>query len=622
MKNIFKLFIVIIVLVTSFSCKKDLLETEPTTILSDDQIWNDPKLVAAALANMYNRLPRYSSTISGTENYSIFDDAMWSGLTNQDLEIRNNLPEYAYDRWRYWDYVLIRDIHVALDQITAANSPAMTTPVKNQLLAEFRFLRAMVYFEMVKRMGGVPLVTTQLIYDFKGDVTPLRKARSKEEEVYDFIASEADAIKDAIGNTGNARRANKYAVLALKSRAMLYAGSLAKYNNSPGFTKVATAGGEVGIPASRATEYYQKSLAASNEIINSGVYELYKGNVNLGENFWEALTKKTANKEVILVNDYNKAQGRRHSFPFLMTAPSLREESGTSQADVVPSLNLVESFEYINEANGALKGVGTGSNTAAGQAAWIFYDNLQDIFAGKDARLFGTTMYPGGSFAGKPLQILAGTYTWNATTNKYDRAESNPGGAATGIDGPSRNQQNVSNTGFYIRKYMDNAPGAATTTIGSDVWWVMFRLGEVYLNASEAAFELGLPEALTHINKLRERAGFPANSITTLTIDRIQNERRVELAFEDHRLWDVIRWRIADKIWNGASTPTTANVYALYPYRIIRPGHPNNGKFVFDKFVAPRFLTPRFFRQGNYYASIADNVINNSGNLIIRNPFH
>jgi hypothetical protein len=169
---------------------------------------------------------------------------------------------------------------------------------------------------------------------------------------------------------------------------------------------------------------------------------------------------------------------------------------------------------------------------------------------------------------------------------------------------------------------MDPAPGAATTTIGSDVWWVMFRLGEIYLNASEAAFELGMPEALTHINKLRERAGFPANSITTLTIDRIQNERRVELAFEDHRLWDVIRWRIADKIWGGSQTPTTASIYALYPYRIIRPGHPDNGKFVFDKFVAPRFLTPRFFRQGNYYASIADNVINNSGNLIIRNPFH
>src|SRR6185295_13636142 len=111
------------------------------------------------------------------------------------------------------------------------------------------------------------------------------------------------------------------------------------------------------------------------------------------------------------------------------------------------------------------------------------------------------------------------------------------------------------------------------------------RLGEVYLNAAEAAFELGLPEALTHINKLRERAGFPPNSLASLTIDRIQNERRVELAFEDQRLWDVIRWRIADKIWDGVATSPTANIYAIYPYRIIRPGHPNDGKYVFDKIL-------------------------------------
>ena len=218
MKNIFRLFILLIVSISSVSCRKDLLDTESQTILSDDQIWKDPRMVTSVLANMYNRLPRYSSIISGTENYSIFDEAMWSGLTNQNLEIRNNLPQYNYDSWRYWDYGLLRDIHVALDQINAANSPAMTTSIKDQFLAEFRFIRAMVYFELVKRMGGVPLVTTQLIYDFKGDVSYLRKPRSKEEEIYDFIASEADAIKDVIGNAGNIRRANKYAVLALKKQ--------------------------------------------------------------------------------------------------------------------------------------------------------------------------------------------------------------------------------------------------------------------------------------------------------------------------------------------------------------------------------------------------------------------
>jgi len=627
MKKILKYIFLFALSISFFSCKKDLLDTEPQSILTDEQIWNDPKLVTSVLANIYNRLPRYSSTISGTENYAIFDDAMWSGLTNTDLEIRNNLPNYAYDRWRYWDYTIIRDLHVAIDNVTAATSIAMTPAIKAQFVAEFRFLRAMVYFELVKRMGGVPLVNSQLIYDFKGDVTPLQKARSKEETIYDFIGTECDAIKDAIGNAGNQRRANKYAVLALKSRAMLYAGSLAKYNNQPGFTNVSLPGGEVGIPAARANDYYTKSLAASNEILSSNAYSLYKANPNIGENFYEALTRKTSNPEVILANDYNKLQGRRHLFTFTCIARSLREESGNSSSDISPSLNLVESFEYLDGSAGALKGVGTGSNTAAGQTNWIFYDNPQDIFANKDGRMHGTVMYPGSSFAGKALQFQAGVYVWNATTNKYDRQEGAlnstfNGQRLTGLDGPHRTEQFVSNTGFYIRKYIDATPGASTSVAGSDVWWVIFRLGEVYLNAAEAAFELGLPEALTHINKLRERAGFPPNSLASLTIDRIQNERRVELAFEDQRLWDVIRWRIADKIWDGVATNPTANIYAIYPYRIIRPGHPNDGKYVFDKILAPRFKTARFFRPGNYYASISSDVIARSGNKIIANPFH
>lgn len=627
MKKIFKYIYLFALSLSLFSCKKDLLDTEPQSILTDEQIWNDPKLVTSVLANIYNRLPTYSSISSGRENYAIFDEGMWSGLSNTDLEIRNNLPNYAYDRWRYWDYTIIRDLHVAIDNVNAATSIAMTPALKTQFVSEFRFLRAMVYFEMVKRMGGVPLVNSQLIYDFKGDVTPLQKARSKEEEVYDFIGSECDAIKDHLGNAGNLRRANKYAALALKSRAMLYAASLAKYNNEPGFTNVSLPGGEVGIPAARATDYYQKSLAASNEIISSNVFSLYKGNPNLGENFYEALTKKSGNPEIILADDYNKAQGRRHLFTFTCIARSLREESGNSSSDISPSLNLVESFEYLDGTPGELKGVGTGSNTAAGQANWIFYDNPQDIFANKDARMYGTVMYPGSSFAGKPLQFQAGVYVWNATTNKYDRQEGAlnstiSGQRLTGLDGPHRTEQFVSNTGFYIRKYIDAAPGASTSASQSDVWWVIFRLGEIYLNAAEAAFELGLPEALTHINKLRERAGFPPNSLSTLTIDRIQNERRVELAFEDQRLWDVSRWRIADKIWDGVATNPTANIYAIYPYRIIRPGHPNDGKYVFDKIIAPRFKAARFFRPGNYYASISSDVIARSGNKIIANPFH
>src|SRR5690606_19336708 len=140
--------------------------------------------------------------------------------------------------------------------------------------------------------------------------------------------------------------------------------------------------------------------------------------------------------------------------------------------------------------------------------------------------------------------------------------------------GPHRSIQEVSNTGFYLRKYVDANGGASTRGIQSDVWWVWFRLGEIYLNAAEAAFELGFTgDALTYANAIRERAGFPANSLTpaTLTIEKIRNDRRNELAFEDHRVWDLKRWRQADKVWNGNANNPEDVVYALYPYRVVRP---------------------------------------------------
>src|SRR5690606_9281528 len=88
-------------------------------------------------------------------------------------------------------------------------------------LAELRFIRAFVYFELVKRMGGVPIVTEQLIYDFAGDPTYLQIPRAKEHEVYDFVYDELEAVKDALSlNKTSRTRANTVTALALQSRAM------------------------------------------------------------------------------------------------------------------------------------------------------------------------------------------------------------------------------------------------------------------------------------------------------------------------------------------------------------------------------------------------------------------
>lgn len=616
MKTLSKYTSFVLLLFFLSGCAENWLDREPQNLILEDQIWNDPKLITGLLANYYDRLPAHTTLNTGWAEFAAYDEAMWS---NND-DGRNNIISYPFDRWRLWDYGLIRDINLALENIEKF-STKLSVIQKSQFSAELRFVRALVYFDHVKRMGGVPIVTKQLIYDFNGDPSYLQQPRNKEEEVYDFIASELDAIKDQLGNAGSNTRANKFTAMALKSRAMLYAGSIARYNSKMA-SPISTPGGEVGIPAARAADYYTKALAASEEVINSGMYRLYQTNPNLGENFYDAITKKTSNQEVILAQDYLTSKDKRHGFTYDNIARNVREDN-LSSSSITPSLNLVEDYEYLDGTSGELR-----TRNAAG-SDYVYYDNLQDIFANKDARLYGTVIYPGTSFRGTPVQIQAGVKLWNASTNSFQNVESNTlgstyedGGLLTGSSGPQRSQTEVTNSGFYLRKYVDQTAMSSTRGIRSDMWWVRFRLGEIYLNASEAALELGkTADALKYVNIIRERAGFGANSLKSLSIEKLQNERRVELAFEDHRVWDLKRWRIAHEVWNGNASNPDAVIYALYPYRVVRPGHPTHGKYVFDKLVAPRFRAPRFFQMGNYYSSIEQLVIDNNPK-IVRNPFH
>jgi starch-binding outer membrane protein, SusD/RagB family len=616
MKRIYKYILFGACVLSLPSCKDDYLELTPPLLVKEEQVWNDPLLITNLLANLYDRLP-LNASITNTGEFHALDEASWSG--NNDGG--NTITSYGFDRWRLWDYNLIREINIGIENIDKY-STKLTEVQKKEFKAEFRFLRAFTYFEHVKRMGGVPIITSVLSFNLGEDPTLLQQPRAKEADVYDYIASELDAIKNELGNASlsvpSNTRATKYTALALKSRAMLYAASIAKYNSAltPGLV---TPGGEVGIPASRADEYYAKSLEASEELITTGVFSLYRGNSNLGENFFEAITKKSGNREVIWARDFLTAKDKRHSFAYDNIARGIREDN-LSSSNITPVLNLVEDYEYVDGSEGDLR------NRTADNSDYIYYDNLQDIFANKDARLYGTVIFPGSPFKGSVVQIQAGVKVWNGTS--FGNVEGNLGSVytdgklLTGSSGPHKTLTEVSNTGFYMRKFVDSGDKTSTRGIRSDVWWVRFRYAEVLLNASEAALELGLmPTALKYVNQIRARAGFTSD-LTTLTLARLQNERRVELAFEDHRIWDLKRWRIAHQVWNGDVNNPNATLWALYPYRIVRPGHPTHDKYVFDKIKAPRVpgTVARNFRQeGNYYATIDQTVLNNNPKLV-RNP--
>lgn len=603
-------------------CDNDqFLDREPTDILGEDQVWGNEDLVFSVLADLYNRMPDYQ----GLENwweYANFDETFAS---NAGDYWRHQNQDYDYGNWGMWNYAYIRDLNLFIEKCEAATE--ISAEAKTGFLAEARFIRAMVYFEHVKRMGGVPLILVPLEYDYSGDPTYLQHPRAKEHEVYDFVIAEMEAVKNDLPDGGTRSRATKGAALALVSRAALYAGSIANYGQLT--PEVSLPGGEVGIPAGMASAYYTKALQASEEVMGLGTYQLYDQDPDKSQNYTNIFLNKNGNNEVILAKDF-LVQGRTHGFTIENIPRSLREEN-TSGGKMNPSLNLVQSYELLDNTFAELP-----TKDASGNP--IFYDNPMDIFAGRDPRLLGTVIVPGATFRGQPVDIWAGYKLKDGsviTSGQLGGQAQLPGSSASvqvvGFDGPVEQMEWTAQNGFYLRKYVDTAVGSGQRGTGSSVWLVRFRYAEILLNAAEAAFELNQPDkAAEYMNRVRRRAGFPVDLTPgEIDFDRIVHERQVELAFENHVLWDKKRWRLAHRVWNGVATDLTndpgdalavsTRVFGLKPYKYYEPGSPNDGKWIFEEFLPAPVFNAHRFRLGNYYSFIGDDVRNNNPK-IVRNP--
>lgn len=620
MKNLKYIYLVIFLAIAGCS-NDEFLDREPTDILGEDQVWANDDLVFSVLADLYNRLPDYQ----GLENwweYASFDETFAS---NAGDYWRHQNQEYGYGDWGMWDYGFIRDLNLFIQKCEVATE--ISTESKTRFLAEAKFIRAMVYFEHVKRMGGVPLILEPLEYDYSGDPAYLQYPRAKEHEVYDFVIAEMEAVKDDLPNGSTRSRATKGAALALISRASLYAGSIANYGQLT--PEVSLPGGEVGIPSGMAAGYYAAALKASEEVIALGTYELYDQDPDKSENYSNIFLNKSSNNEIIMAKDF-LVQGRTHGFTIDNIPRSLREEN-TSGGKMNPSLNLIQSYELLDNTFAELA-----TKDAAGNP--IYYDDPMDIFAGRDPRLLGTVIVPGSSFRGKEVDIWAGYKLEDGSvisSGQLGGQAQLPGSDASvqvvGFDGPIDQLEWSAQNGFYLRKYVDTSVGSGQRGTGSAVWLVRFRYAEILLNAAEAAYELDqLEKAAEYMNQVRRRAGFPVDlTAAEIDFDRIVHERKVELAFENHILWDNKRWRLAHRVWNGVSTDLTntpgdalavsTRVFGLKPFKYYEPGSPNNGKWLFEEFLPAPVFNAHRFRLGNYYSWIGDNVRNNNPK-IVRNP--
>lgn len=599
-----------LLLLGSSACS-NYLEKETFDIITPDKVWNDPKLIDAVLVGMYYYVQMedfdywYRDPWRLQNASSMSDDAQ--GSFQKDPLFDNGNATYTYEdalfEQKFSDvYKYIRNCNDFLYQIEI--STILSADKKKELAAEVRFLRAMHYFTLVKRYGGVPLIKEPQEYN-PSDLESLRVPRNTEKDIYDFIISECQAAAQDLPETRSNEakyRTYKYVALALCSRTALYAGSIARYGT-------VQLNGLVGIPSSEADRYFQTSYDASKTIIESGQFALYnKKPDNKSQNYCDIFLKGNGdNGEYIFQKQYNVSGGKAHSWD-KRNAPFSYRGSGWG-CGIAPTLELVEAYEYIDGSEGSLKLEENGKQRR--------FDDPYELFANKDPRLFASVFLPGSPCMGTNIEWIRGIIDFK---NEKHQATTQPDGDNTvtidgityktcGKDGGA-DAGDASKTGFYQKKFFDETLTNMNMN-QSETPWPIFRLGEVYLNLAEAAMELNKSsEALDAVNKIRERAGIAL--LSTINLDKVRHERRVELAFEGHRFWDLKRWRIAHlDVAQGGLNGFRGT--ALYPWYDIR-----DGKYVFERGTNPPKQT-RIFLEKNYYTKINQDDINSNPNLI-QNP--
>ncbi|MBF1394509.1 MAG: RagB/SusD family nutrient uptake outer membrane protein [Prevotella histicola] len=484
---------------TLCSCN-DFLDREEDSFIDKTATFDSYNRTKQYLTYAYSLLPEGLNRFSGdallgaatddacfaieSSNIQQFNNGSWNALSN---------PDNVWDRYfagiAKCCTLLENSNHINLD--ISRLDPAKRVEYENNLKdirmwrAEAHFLRAYFNFELLKRYGPIPIIKSTL--DINKDYSDTPRPTMK--EVVEFIANDCDMAADSLEltpwrNMNDAfGRATKGAALALKSRLLLYAAS-------PLYVDFGDID-EANKPSD--ATLWKAAADAAKAVIDLNQYELAPAYDDLFKNDFQ-------NKEYIFVRRYpSNSDFEKSNFPV-----SYGGKGGTN-----PSQNLIDDYEMLD---------GTAFD-------WSDPVKAAHPFENRDERLLATVLMNGVLFKGKRIA----TY---------------PGGA------DAMPNPNATKTGYYLRKFLNENVNIQTGG-GSDGHVVpLFRLAEIYLNYAEALNEYDPtnPDIAVYLNKIRERVSLP-DVPSGLTQEQmrtlIHHERRVELAFEEHRFWDVRRWKVA-----------------------------------------------------------------------------
>jgi hypothetical protein len=529
------------------SCKEDVLDITPSDRFSEDAVWADEALINAFIGNTYRVMPsgfRYSyyglSVVTDENNArsNTWAWGVWAGNLNPD-----DLREVDYwtgpDRKNMSYWRPINRVNLFFENIENERKTPIDPDTKDRMVGEMKVIRAWSYFKLANLFGDVPLVKNTFTLN-----DDFKLERISYDEVMSFVISELDEAIELLPPDYDSKdmgRITTGAAMAVKSRALLYMASpLNNPQNDP--------------------QKWQAAADAAKAVIDLEKYSLFDDyrTMFLEENIY--------NSEMIWQRPYNQFDNFEAVYVELSTYPNGYNGFG----QVHPLQNLVDDYETV-------KGLLPENDPD--------YDP-QNPYADRDPRFYASILHDGAPFQGREVETFL------------------PGGLDSN-EGPV-SAWNATQTGYYQRKFANDRIVNPSGNNMSQTPWTRFRYAEILLNYAEANFFLGNEDiAREYLNKVRSRPSVNMPDVTESgadLFDRIVNERRIELVFEEHRWYDIRRWKILPQVADEDRT------------RMIIRKQPDGTK---EYEVA--FWKEGVFKEANYRLPIPQSEINKNS-LLKQNP--
>ena len=530
------------------SCKK--LNVPPPNILTDETVLGTSDGVTSYMARLYSEMPiedfKWSPTNGYNNGYNIFHAP--AAMTGEALSRDQRVPTENGNsvNWN-WLYSVIRDCNYFIQ--TFPDFSTNFTPAQVQSwLGEAYFIRATCYYALVRRFGGVPLVTNLINYPATStdSVAINGLARASEADTWKLIGSDLDSAYNKLPTSNQVSRADKSTAAAYKARVMLYAGCIAKYNTNVSPSNPFNTGQLCGFPAGTDPKpYFQASYDAAKLVINGTAgktYGLYMkgwsaGNLtaqfrNMVDMFFDA-----SSPENIFVKQYGTYQTSGHNYDRYNIPDPIKGPQGWS-SETLPTLDMVEMYDGFPHWE---SGPNTGKiKNLDDDGYYTLYDQPTDLFANAEPRLKAYVITPMDVLKGTTIEIRAGIYkastggtgkikpsdipgagegnmtrfdisnsansplfvglgptiTGSGNTNKFYTLPNGQQMLASGNYGPFFTGGGAwysasAFMGFGLRKYLNEAlPQSQIVEAYSTQSWIEIRFAEVLLTAAEAIMEL------------------------------------------------------------------------------------------------------------------------------------